>query len=155
MPHSSNGPRLVSVPSDIEDSGLRNLYGLWEETRTGTLGPADLDQLDFPDVTPRCTKYTLASGQPTDEAIITYEGAELVRTTGEDITGARLGDLERYVNSRRLILFCGDNKTAVMAGPESVALKQNNFLRIEHICLPLSKDGESLSGFLYAVAYLR
>lgn len=155
MPNPSNGPRLISVSSDIEDNGLRNLYSLWEETRSGALGPADLDQLDFPDVTPLCTKYTLAAGQPADEAIITYEGAELVRTTGEDITGARLGNLERYVKSRRLILFCGDNKTAVMAGPESVALENNNFLHIEHICLPLSKDGENLTGFLYAVAYLR
>lgn len=149
MSSASSEPRLILTQDGIADADLRDLYNLWIKTHQNSIGPLDMDLLDFPNLLPWCIKFLLKEGQGVDEAVVTYVGNQLTTILERDDTGMRLSEIDRYPLGQQLIRYCGETKSAVVVGPAAIPLEGKEFLTFEYICLPLFEDATSLSGFLF------
>lgn len=148
-------PDIITDQDDIHSIILREFYSLWNETRVDMPGPVSLDIVAIPAVVP-FVAIARIEGEPTlRNAIVIYAGSEIVSTAAIDPTGMRISELQNFPNMLLLADRCLETRVAMKLGPTKVANQRNEFMDVELVMLPLFKDGVTLSGLVYGVAYMR
>jgi hypothetical protein len=139
----------------LEQPALIDLHRRWQEwgsTEAIPLRP-QFDPVDFPKVLPWLVLAEFIAGGPALDATIRYIGSEIVHYfDSQHLTGMRLSDLdpvfvarwsqvgEQVIAARAPQFFAG---TPYMVGRE--------YLRLEMLALPLSRDGRSVDYIVLAI----
>lgn len=143
--------RPLTSEDDLLDLRLRAVFRLWQETKVEGCGPASFDLLALPEVIDRCIIASVADPSEPEEAVFTFAGADLNVLEGREMTGLRLSSFASYPRALALMSQAVQEARPLVLGPHQVRNDRFSYMTIEHMCLPLSSDGKSVTGFVYAL----
>lgn len=144
-------PAEVRSEADLEDAGLRSVYHEWNRSRGAALGPAMIDFLAIPDMVKDCIVIELPEDGDYEEGLVTFCGSGRTDWVGFEVTGKRVKELASFARAFELGRTTQKTGVPMIDGPHTVIFKPKNHLEIYELCLPLSRDGERVTGLLYTV----
>lgn len=142
--------RVIGGEQDLEHPGLRSVYCAWDTARKGAIGPPAVDLLNVPDMISHCMVLRLEDGQSPGEAVVRYVGSEFRRVTGFEMTGMSVAGMVAYPTTAAFLVDGLSRGVPLVCGPRQGDNLARNFVVLTQVCLPLSEDGRTVDGALFA-----
>ncbi len=140
----------IEIESDVTLPGLRDVYRLWRTSKGDALYPASVDLLAMPEMINSSIIFDLKDPGDPLNAKVSFVGTSMSKGAGFELTGRRLKGLVEAPNIQRMVIAAATRAEPLVLGPIPVHFKPHSFLNVQHMSLPLSSDGKTLTRILYA-----
>lgn len=142
--------RLIASAADLTHPGLKEVFTLWQGEKGEGVGPARLDLLSVPEMIDKFVTFDVPESGRIEDAVISFAGANLNKELGIELTGRSVAENDRYLGTQKLLRHVLERGVPLAVGPRRVGYEPESYLFVEHVCMPLSKDGAHVSGLFYA-----
>jgi len=145
----------IKTPEELTSTQLKRMHAVWSTLAAGRFAPTrkEIAPARFKEVLP--TIFLLDVIDAGEDFRFSLGGDRLVRVLQERFDpGARLSATKGsnfYERCIRLFRLCVATRKGLAVGPAKAALPGREFMEVETLVLPLSDDGETVTGILGAI----
>jgi hypothetical protein len=145
---------VFKTADELVSQLLRGVYASWQRVSAGRMAPKREE------ITPAVLRSALPSVWMMDvidggaDFRFRFAGDRVVQFMGRRYGGTLLSTLleDVYFQRMRLLLLeCVQNKRPAAFGPGRTRMKDKDYLETEVVVMPLSEDGETISGLFGAM----
>lgn len=145
----------IKTPDELISQQLKRAHLNWVTLAAGRLAPTrrEISPAKFKDVLPSIFLIDVINGA--EDFRFSLGGDRLVRFLSERFgPGALLSSTkgsEFYERCTRVFRHCVTARKPIAVGPAKAALPGREFMQIETLVMPLSDDGQNVTGILGAI----